>query len=232
MILNNPRLTGSIQITGVISLEETVINNLSSSNIRIFNNQLNEQALYIKNLNPSTFANTAYGGPLQVDSYLGESSGRVPIFGVDTFGRITIGQLNTKDTLPEYGLNYHITSNLEPYISDFIQWITPYLPDQTIISKEGFIGIGGRPVQHPLQIHNTYTTYENNYEPISSLIGVHQTTSNAVPILLCYDSNQIIQFHLTSNGTLLFQPHQIYGDEYSLEIVIMVIFVPFILIIY
>lgn len=218
VILNNPTLTGSIQITGVISLEETVINNLSSSNIRILNNRLNQQALYIKNLNPSGFANTAYGGPLQVDSYLGETSGRVPIFGVDTFGRITVGQLNTKDTLPEYGFSYHITSNLEPYLSDFIQWITPYSPDKTIISKDGFIGIGGRPTQHPLQIQNTYTTYETNYEPISSLIGVRQTTSNASPILLCYDSNQSICFHLTSNGTMLFHPHQLYGDDYSLEI--------------
>jgi len=218
IIINNPTLTGSIVITGVINLENTNIKNLESSNIRIMNNKLNEQGMFIKNLNSSTFGNTAYGGPLQIDSYLGESNGTVPIFGVDTFGRIAVGQLITKDTFPEYGLNYHIISNLEPYISDFIQWITPYASEKTIISKEGFIGIGGRPMHHPLHIQNTYTTYETNYEPISSLIGIRQTTSNTVPILLCYNSNQSICLHLTSNGALLFHPHKLYGDDYSLEI--------------
>ena len=224
VILNNPTLSGTISIVGGISLQDTIINTLNTSNVRIINKSLNNQALFIKNLNPLlldklplNFGYVTDGAPLQIESYLRNNI--VPIFVVDTFGRTASGKLTTTDDrLPQYGWSFAFTSNNASNISDIIQYRTQRNPEQMTISQNGYIGIGGIPNRHPLQINNAYTTYEDNYEPLASLIGIYQTTSNAVPILTTFDCNQTIRFRITSNGTILFHPHQYYGNEYSLEL--------------
>uniref|UniRef100_A0A6C0CU46 Uncharacterized protein n=1 Tax=viral metagenome TaxID=1070528 RepID=A0A6C0CU46_9ZZZZ len=213
-IINNPNLKGLITYDGIIQLDETTINHLETSNLKVFNNLDNLPALYIKQLNPTNFANTATGNPLHIESYFSSTNKNVPIFIVDTLGRISAGKTSASIPEPDYGYSYHIDASRYPYLSGFLQLTSCNIP-QMMIDKRGYISIGSNQTNHPLQIVYEPSTSK---PAIKSLIGLYQTTSNQYAYIQSYDSNNVVKFHITDTGKVLFQQDASYNSDYLLEV--------------
>ena len=217
-IINNPNLVGNITYGATISLDQTTINQLEASNLQVANNKANQQAIYIDQLNIGGFANTATGNPLHVESYFSTPNKSIPIFVVDTLGRISSGKTTTNIPDPDYGYTYYIDKDRYPYLSGFFQYTSCNALQQMIINKQGYISIGSNQTQYPLQIVNPYTGYESNIPIIDSLIGLYQTGSNQYAYLQCYDCNQNIVLQITNTGKVLFGTESQYDASYQLEI--------------
>jgi hypothetical protein len=213
-IINNPSLRGIITYDAIIQLAQTTINDLETSNLQIINNIDNLPALYIKQLNPTNFANTATGNPLHIESYFSSTNTSVPIFIVDTLGRISSGKTTSSLPEPDYGYSYHIDPSRYPYLSGFIQLTSCNVP-QMIIDKRGYISIGSNQTNHPLQI--VYNP-SSSKPTIQSLMGLYQTTSNQYAYIQSYDSNNVVQFNITESGKVLFQQDPSFNNDYLLEI--------------
>ena len=217
VIVSNPTLLGTITYDGTISLQQSIINTLSSCNIRVINKSLNNHGVYIKQLNPS-FGLTSNHNAIHIDSYFSSVDRTLPIFVVDSFGRISSGRYTSNLPSTDALFSYEIDDSRAVYLSGFMNLSTCNVLEKTIIDKKGHIGIGTSSTQHFLQITNPYTSYESYYQRPSSLIGLYQTTSNAKPYMLLYNCNEAICFQINSNGDLLFQPHKTYDDRYRFEV--------------
>lgn len=209
--IQNPSLIGNIVFDSEIKLEQSKIASLQTSNLTINNNQLTKEALKIQTVHPNVFANTALGSPFIIQTDIDNT----PVWMVDPFGRIASGKLITANTSPDSAFHYNITSNNSPYISNFMEFITPQSPQHTVITRSGYLGIRCNEVKHGLQIRFNDTGYEEDYQPIESLIGVY---TPSISPLLCYDCNQSIIFGIGSNGKLFSRSNEIYGDDYVVEI--------------
>lgn len=217
-IINNPALKGIITYGSVITLEESTINNLEASNLRIYNNKTNQQGIYINQLNPGSFANTATGNPLHIESYFATPNRSIPIFVVDSIGRISSGKTTVAIPDPDAGYSYYIDKDRYPYLDGFFQLVSCNILDQTIINKQGYISIGSNQTSSPLQIVYTYSGYESEQPTVNSLIGLYQTGSNQYSYLQCYDSNQTTLLQITNTGKVLFTSQPQYDSSYQLEI--------------
>lgn len=215
--IENPTLIGTITYDGTIALQQSIIATLESCNIAIVNKSLIQQGIYVKQLNPS-FGLTSNHGALHIDSYFPSIERNVPIFLVDTFGRISSGRYTSNYPTIDAAFSYLLDENREVYISSFMNLSTCNAFEQTIIDKKGHIGIGTSSTQHFLQITNPYTGYESYYKPIPSLIKLYQTTSNIKPYMMFYNCNENVCFQINSNGAMFFQNHKQYDDRYQLEI--------------
>jgi len=217
--INNLTLTGQTQFDQVL-VNQGQINTLTSSNLQIINTSLNQNAIYIKQINSDTppyFANTVVGNPLTIDAYFSDINNDIRIFQVDTFGRISSGKATATVPNPDYGFTYYIQEARSNYISGFMNLQTKNALEQTIINKKGYLSIGSNQAKHPLQVTNPYRGTESYYTAIPSLVGLYNNTSNAVPYLRCYNCNQAVLLTITSNGALLFNEHSVYPSDYRIE---------------
>lgn len=213
-IINNPSLRGNITYGATINLDQALINNLVASNLIVANNKANEQAIYIKQLNPGSFANTETGNPLHIESYFATPNRSIPIFVVDTLGRISSGKTTASIQSEEidYGYTYYIDKDRFPYLSGFIEYTSCNQNEQMIINKQGYISIGSNQTSYPLQIVTGDET------KVDSLIGLYQTGSNQYAYLKCYDSNQNVVLQITNTGKLLFEQEPQFDASYQLEV--------------
>ena len=217
IIINNPTLLGTVSYDGTISLQQSIINTLESCNIRVINKSLNNYGLYIKQLN-TTFGLTSNHNALHIDSYFSSIDQTLPIFVIDTFGRISSGRYSSNLPSQDALFSYNIDDSRDVYLSGFMNLYTCNAYEQTIIDKRGHIGIGTNDTQHFLQITNPYTSFESYYQRQPSLIGLYQLTSNAKPYMMLYNCNEAICFNITSNGDILFQSEKLYDQRYRLEV--------------
>jgi len=217
--VNNLTLTGQTQFDQIL-VNRGQIDTLDSSNLHIINTALDQHAVYIKQVNsadPPYFANTVVGNPLTIDAYFSGIDSDIRIFQIDTFGRISSGKATATVPNPDYGFTYYIQEARSNYISGFMNLQTKNALEQTIINKKGYLSIGSNQAKHPLQVTNPYRGTESYYEAVPSLVGLYNNTSNTVPYLRCYDCNQAVLLTINSNGALLFQEHQTYGNDYLIE---------------
>jgi hypothetical protein len=214
VIVENPTLLGTITYDGTIALQQSIIDLLNSSNIRIINKSLNQYALSIQQLNP-TFGDTSCNNPIHIDSYIASINETRPIFTVDAVGRISSGRFTSNIPNPDAGLSYQYDDARSVYLSGFMNFTTCNEYEQTIIDKKGHIGIGTSSVlNHSLQINQPYTANTR----IPSLIGLYQSSNEPKSYLQFYTCNERICFNINSNGALLFQQDKLFDDRYRLEI--------------
>uniref|UniRef100_A0A6C0CSX1 Peptidase S74 domain-containing protein n=1 Tax=viral metagenome TaxID=1070528 RepID=A0A6C0CSX1_9ZZZZ len=214
VIIENPTLLGTITYDGTISLQDSIIDLVNSSNIRILNNSLNKHALYIKQLNP-TFGDTSCNNPIHIDSYINSINETRPIFTVDAVGRISSGRFTSNIPSPDAGFSYQYDDSRSVYLSGFMNLTTCNEYEQTIIDKKGHIGIGTSSVlNNYLQINQPYIPETE----ILSLIGLYQSSNEPKSFIQFYTCNDRIIFNINSNGSMLFQKNKLLDDRYRLEI--------------
>jgi hypothetical protein len=215
--INNIFLTGNTVFDDITILNGD-IDKLFASNLVVVNRFLGQNAILIKQLNSeSTFASTLNGNPIKIDSVF-PADNTIPIFQVDTFGRICSG--TTTATAPEadYAYTYYLQDSRKPYINGFMNLYKENSVEQTIINTNGFLSVGSNLAIHPIQVTNAYTGFESYAPNIKSIAGLYNITSNEVPYIRCYDCNQQVLFTINSNGALIFKEHTSFNQDYKIDL--------------
>jgi hypothetical protein len=218
VIINNIVYSGDLNFD-TINIENNNTNNAFTSNLVITNDKNEQHGIKINQINDGTFLNTAQANAINIDSKFPDTS-TVPIFLIDTFGRIMSGKNSTK-TVPEadFAYTYYINNSRKPYIEGFINLHSQDTSDKLVVNCNCFMGIGTDNVVHPLHIENPYTGSEPNLSIFPSIVGLYNTTSNEVSFFKCFNSNNDVLFNFTSNGSLVFGEESLYpAENYKLEI--------------
>jgi hypothetical protein len=218
VIINNIVYSGDLNFD-TINIENNNTNSAFTSNLVITNDKNEQHGIKINQINNGTFLNTADANAINIASEFPDTS-TVPIFLIDTFGRIMSGKSSTK-TVPEsdFAYTYYINNSRKPYIEGFINLHSQDTNDKLVVNCNCFMGIGTDNVDHPLHIENPYTGSEPNLSIFPSIVGLYNTTSNEVSFFKCFNSNNDVLFNFTSNGSLVFGEESLYpAENYKLEI--------------